>query len=282
MQYVRDAGRKFSTRPRGLWCANAGPQTRDRCLARDPAQAAELDYARPSVRPSGGLRVANRISALAPGRQRPRLFFCKFGFGGGFRHPATQDRASPGRRCGGTGRAHRAPDRPETRLSRGRLRRHLGRRISSTTPNVTHTLLSGASTTAGNPTAHLQPPRHPFFFFMSPVPHTPRASPVIGAALSPTIPREPSSSCTNASPTSRPVTDVARADGGVIHGVLRRQRLSPAPAGHDLRRQRQMTDYPLIFARGENGFGRLGFCRSRRPSANGLMNPPPCPGPTIQ
>ena len=123
MYYYTPEGRPILDGAAGLWCTNAG-HNRDPIVQAIQAQAAELDFA-PSFQfgHPRAFELASRIAALAPG-DLDHVFFCNSGSEAG-RHRA-QDRARllerprPG--------TARALDRPRARLSRRRLRRHVGRR----------------------------------------------------------------------------------------------------------------------------------------------------------
>ena len=178
----RRAGRS-STAPPGLWCCNAGHN-------RDPIVEAIQAAGRPSSttrrRSSSAIRKPSssraRIAALAPG-DLDHVFFCNSGSEAvdtalkiALAYPTSR----------GQGAAH-AADRPRARLSRRRLRRHLGRRHRRQ-PQV----LRPAARRRRPPAAHLQPrASRP----------SPRAS-RNGARISPTS-SSASSRCTTPRP-SRP------------------------------------------------------------------------------
>ena len=123
MHYYTPDGRAVLDGTAGLWCTNAG-HNRDPIVAAIHAQAgrARLRAGVP-VRASEGVRAGEPGRGAGAGRPRPRVLL-QFRIGSG-RHRA-EDRARlsqhPRRRL-----AH-APDRARARLSRRRLRRHLGRR----------------------------------------------------------------------------------------------------------------------------------------------------------
>ena len=130
----------------GMWCCNAG-HNRDPIVAGDPAAGgrARLRAGVP-VRASEIVRAGEPHRGARAGRPRPRVLL-QFGLGSG-RHRA-EDRARLQQRPR-RGLA-RAPDRPRARLSRRRLRRHLGRRHRGEPQDVRH-----AAGGRRPPAAHLQ------------------------------------------------------------------------------------------------------------------------------
>ncbi len=107
----------------GRWCTNAG-HSRDPIVKAIQAQAAEMDFAPPfQYANPKSFELASRIAALAPG-DLDHVFFCNSG-------SEAVDTAMKialaywnVQRAG----AARALHRPRARLSRCRLRRHVGRR----------------------------------------------------------------------------------------------------------------------------------------------------------
>ena len=107
----------------GLWCTNAG-HNREPIVAAIQAQAAEMDFAPPfQYANPKSFELASRIAALAPG-DLDHVFFCNSG-------SEAVDTAMKialaywsGARAGAAPALHRA----RARLSRRRLRRHVGRR----------------------------------------------------------------------------------------------------------------------------------------------------------
>ena len=133
MHYFTPDGRKLLDGTAGLWCTNAG-HNRDPIVAAIQRQAAELDYA-PAFQfaPPQGVRAGEPRRRAGARRSRPCVLL-QFRLGGG-RHRA-QDRARLSQRAR-RGLAH-AADRPRARLSRRRLRRHLGRRHRQQPQDVRH------------------------------------------------------------------------------------------------------------------------------------------------
>ena len=131
MHYTTVDGRKVLDGSAGLWCVNAG-HGRAQIAAAVERQLTTLDYA-PSFQMGHPIAFdfAERLAAIAPAGL-DRIFFTNSGSEFG-RHRA-QDRArlSSRRRPGD---AH-PPDRPRARLSRRRLRRHVGRRHRQQSPGV--------------------------------------------------------------------------------------------------------------------------------------------------
>ena len=122
----------------GLWCTNAG-HNREPIVAAIQAQAASWISRRPSSSPiRKSFELASRIAALAPGRSRPRVLL-QFGLGSG--RYRDEDRARLLERAG-PGAAH-ALHRPRARLSRRRLRRHVGRRPWQQPQGVRHACWPG-------------------------------------------------------------------------------------------------------------------------------------------
>ena len=124
MHYFTVDGRKIIDAAAGMWCCNAGHGRTQISSRRSRKQAADAGLrAAVPVRHSAGLRARQPHRRSGARRPRPRVLL-QFRLGSG-RHRA-QDRAglSPDQR---PGQPH-PPDRPRARLSRRRLRRHLGRR----------------------------------------------------------------------------------------------------------------------------------------------------------
>ena len=107
----------------GLWCCNAGHARRP-IVEAIQKQADELDFAptfqfgHPKV-----FALAARIAAMAPKGSRPCVFL-RLGFGSG---DTALKIALAYYNVSGEG-SQNPPDRTRARLSRGRLRRHFGRR----------------------------------------------------------------------------------------------------------------------------------------------------------
>ena len=123
MHYYTPEGRPILDGAAGLWCTNAG-HNRDPIVAGDPGAGgrARLRADLP-VRPSARLRAGEPDRGAGAGRSRPRVLL-QFRLGG--RRHRDEDRAGLLERAR-PGAAH-ALHRPRARLSRRRLRRHVGRR----------------------------------------------------------------------------------------------------------------------------------------------------------
>ena len=128
MHYFTPEGRAVLDGTAGLWCTNAG-HNRDPIVAAIQRQAEELDYA-PAFQFSHpkAFELASRVAALAPGDLN-RVFFCN---SGSEAVDTALKIALAYHNVRGEGAPHPA-DRPRARLSRRRLRRHLGRRHRATT-----------------------------------------------------------------------------------------------------------------------------------------------------
>ncbi len=108
------------------------PQPRRRSSPAIQRQAAEMDYSPPfHFGHPKAFELASRIAALAPGRPQPCVLLQLRLRGGRYR---AEDGARLSPRAGRS-LAH-AADRPRARLSRRRLRRHLGRRHGQQPPRV--------------------------------------------------------------------------------------------------------------------------------------------------
>ena len=146
MHYFTPDGRAVLDGTAGLWCCNAG-HSRDPIVAAIQAQAAELDYA-PAFQLGHpkAFELASRIAALAPG-DLDHVFFCN----SGSEAVDTALKIALAYHRARRGRAH-PPDRPRARLSRRRLRRHLGRRHRRQPQALRH-----AARRRRPSAAHLQP-----------------------------------------------------------------------------------------------------------------------------
>ncbi len=133
MYYYTPEGREVIDGAAGLWCCNAG-HNRDEITAAIQKQAAELDYS-PAFQfgHSGGFAIASRIAQLAPG-DLDHVFFCN---SGSEAVDTALKIALAYWNVTRPGQPH-APDRPRARLSRRRLRRHLGRRHRQEPPVLRH------------------------------------------------------------------------------------------------------------------------------------------------
>ena len=147
MHYYTADGRAVLDGTAGMWCTNAG-HNRDPIVAAIQQQAAELDYA-PAFQFAipQAFELASRIAALAPG-DLDHVFFCNSGSEAvdtalkialAYSQRARRGRAQPA-------------DRARARLSRRRLRRHLGRRHRQQPQAFRH-----AAGRRRSPAAHLQP-----------------------------------------------------------------------------------------------------------------------------
>ena len=122
----------------GLWCTNAG-HNRDPIVEAIQKQAAELDFA-PTFQfgHPRAFELASRIAALAPG-DLDHVFFCN---SGSEAVDTALKIALAYWNARGPGAAH-ALHRPRARLSRRRLRRHVGRRPRPTTARRSASMLPG-------------------------------------------------------------------------------------------------------------------------------------------
>ena len=147
MHYYTPDGRAVLDGTAGLWCTNAG-HNREPIVAAIRAQAAELDYA-PAFQFSHpkAFELASRVAALAPA-DLDHVFFCN---SGSEAVDTALKIALAYQSCARRRRAH-APDRTRARLSRGRLRRHFGRRHRQQ-PQI----LRLAARRRRPPAVHLQP-----------------------------------------------------------------------------------------------------------------------------
>ena len=147
MHYYTPDGRAVLDGAAGLWCTNAG-HNRDPIVAAIQAQAAELDYRAglPVRAIRKAFELASRIAALAPA-DLDHVFFCN---SGSEAVDTALKIALAYHNVARRGRAH-APDRPRARLSRRRLRRHLGRRHRQQ-PQVVRRRCWPASTICRTPT----------------------------------------------------------------------------------------------------------------------------------
>ena len=133
MHYFTVDGRKIIDAASGMWCTNAG-HGRTQISSAIAKQAEALDYAPPfQFGIPQAFELASRIADLAPDGPRPRVLLQ---FRIGSRRYRAQDRAglSPDPR---PGHPH-PPDRPRARLSRRRLRRHVGGRHRQQPQDVRH------------------------------------------------------------------------------------------------------------------------------------------------
>ena len=153
MYYYTPDGRAMLDGAAGLWCCNAG-HNRDEIVAAIQAQAAELDFA-PAFQfgHPKAFALASRIAALAPG-DLDHVFFTN---SGSEAVDTALKIALAYWNVSGQGQPH-AADRPRARLSRRRLRRHLGRRHRQQ-PQV----LRQRARRRRPPAAHLQPRRAGLF-----------------------------------------------------------------------------------------------------------------------
>ena len=123
MHYFKPDGTKVIDATSGLFCVNAG-HCREPIVKAIQEMAAKLDYSpafqygHPKV-----FELASRLALLAPG-DLDYAFFSNSGSRGGRHRAEDRARLPQGQ---GRGRAHPL-HRPRARLSRHRLRRHLGRR----------------------------------------------------------------------------------------------------------------------------------------------------------
>ena len=131
MHYTTIDGRKVIDGSAGLWCVNAG-HGRQQIAAAVERQLMNLDFA-PSFQMGHPLAFdfAERLAEIAPNGARSHLLH-QFGLGIG-RYRA-EDRAGLSSRRRPTD--PHAADRPRARLSRRRLRRHVGRRHGQQPPRV--------------------------------------------------------------------------------------------------------------------------------------------------
>ena len=123
MHYVASDGRRLIDGCAGLWCVNAG-HSRDPIVAAIQKQAAELDFSPPfQYGNPQAFQLASRVAALAPG-DLDHVFFANSG------SEAVDTALKIALAYHNVTRQWRAPaaHRPRARLSRRRLRRHLGGR----------------------------------------------------------------------------------------------------------------------------------------------------------
>jgi hypothetical protein len=123
MHYFTPDGRRILDATSGLWCVNAG-HNRPEDRRGDPPPG-RRDGLRPQLQhgPSGGLRLRQPHRPDHPAGPGPHLLH-RLGLGVGRHRPEDRPGLSPGPRQGDQDPA----DRPRARLSRRRLRRHLGGR----------------------------------------------------------------------------------------------------------------------------------------------------------
>ncbi len=137
VHYWTPEGRKVIDGTAGLWCVNAG-HGREEIKQAIAQQLEEMDYA-PSFQMGHpkSFELAARHAAMLPG-DLDHAFYCNSGSEAV--DSCAQDRAGLAARAR-PGHAH-PPDRPRARLSRRRLRRHLGRRHGQQ-PQAVGVLLPG-------------------------------------------------------------------------------------------------------------------------------------------
>ena len=144
MHYYTPEGRAILDATAALWCCNAG-HGRPRIVEAIQRQAAELDFS-PNFQFAHAAGLPARLAprGAGAGRSRSRLLH-QFGLGG-LRHGAQdRHRLSQHARAG----VAPAPDRARARLSRRRLRRHLGRRHGQQ-PQVLRLAAVGRRSSAGD------------------------------------------------------------------------------------------------------------------------------------
>ena len=148
MHYYTPDGRAVLDGTAGLWCTNAG-HNREPIVGGDPAPRRPSSTIAPAFQfgHPKAFELASRVAALAPG-DLDHVFFCN---SGSEAVDTALKIALAYHRRARRGRAH-APDRPRARLSRRRLRRHLGRRHRQQ-PQI----LRLAARRRRPPAAHLQP-----------------------------------------------------------------------------------------------------------------------------
>ena len=123
MHYFTVDGRKIIDAAAGMWCCNAG-HGRPQIAEAIGKQAAALDYAPPfQFGIPQAFELASRIADLAPAGL-DHVFFCNSGSEAA---DTALKIALAYHQVQRPGHPHPA-DRPRARLSRRRLRRHLGRR----------------------------------------------------------------------------------------------------------------------------------------------------------
>jgi beta-alanine--pyruvate transaminase len=137
MHYRTPDGRQILDATSGLWCVNAG-HNRPKIVEAIRRQAGEMDYA-PSFNMGhpAAFAFASRIAQITPAGPGPDLLH-RLGLGVGRHRPEDRPGLPPGARQGDQDPA----DRPRARLSRRRLRRHLGGRHPQE-PDVFRILLTG-------------------------------------------------------------------------------------------------------------------------------------------
>ena len=151
MHYTTADGRRVLDGTAGLWCCNAG-HCRPRITQAIQAQAAEMDYA-PAFQMGHpkAFELANRLVAMAP-EEMEHVFFCNSG------SEAVETAlkiAIAYQRAIGRGLAD-AADRARARLSRGELRRDIGRRDREQPQVLRH-----AAFRRGPSAAHARPRAQP-------------------------------------------------------------------------------------------------------------------------
>ena len=124
MHYTTDDGRQVLDGTAGLWCCNAG-HGREKIVKAVQDQVAQMDYA-PTFQMGHprAFELAARHAAHAAPADLDHAFYCN---SGSEAVDSALKIALAYHRARGEGATH-APDRPRARLSRRRLRRHLGRR----------------------------------------------------------------------------------------------------------------------------------------------------------
>ena len=131
MHYTTVDGRKVIDGSAGLWCVNAGHGRREIAAAVE-RQLTTLDFA-PSFQMGHPIAFdfAERLAEIAP-EGLDRIFFTN---SGSESVDTALKIALAYQRAAGQADAH-APDRPRARLSRRRLRRHVGRRHGQQPPRL--------------------------------------------------------------------------------------------------------------------------------------------------
>ena len=133
MHYFTVDGRKIIDAAAGMWCSNAG-HGRTQISAAIAKQAETLDYAPPfQFGIPQAFELASRIADLAPAGL-DHVFFCNSGSEAA---DTALKIALAYHQTPGPGHPH-PPDRPRARLSRRRLRRHVGRRHRQQPQDVRH------------------------------------------------------------------------------------------------------------------------------------------------
>ena len=146
MHYRTHDGREILDGVAGLWCVNAGHCRQQIVEAIQRAGGASWTT-RPTFQMGHPLafELADAAGRPAAGRPRPRVLH-QLRLGGGRHRAEDRARLSPRPR---RGHAH-AADRPRARLSRRRLRRHLGRRHGRQ-PQVLRPAAAGRRPSAAHP-----------------------------------------------------------------------------------------------------------------------------------